>query len=355
MKKINIVLFGVGNVGSTFINQILTGKQLFEKAGLEINIPVIANSTTAFFEKHTMTPSWETNFLSFGVPNKLEEILHYVKQGEYGNLVAIDATASDTFVENYRLLVQEGFHIIAANKVANTLSSEFYSEFRETLVKHQKHFLYETNVGAGLPIIETLQSLHRSGEKISKVRGVFSGSMSYIFNTFSGEDKTFSRVLTEAREKGFTEPDPRVDLSGKDVGRKLLILARELSLQKELSEIAIQDLVPRHLNGGSTVGEFLRNQEDLDHGFRDLKEKLEDDEVIRHVGELDVATQTLQVKLVTEKKTSAFGSLKNADSSFEIYSESYGNEPLVIRGAGAGAAVTARGLVGDVIKLAEKI
>ena len=355
MKKINLVLFGVGNVGSTFINQILAGRRQFEKAGLEINIPVIANSTTAFFEKKTMTASWETDFLSFGFPYKLEEILHHVKQQEYEKLVAIDATASDSFVENYQLLVREGFHIIAANKVANTLSSEFYSEFRETLNRHQKHFLYETNVGAGLPIIETLQSLYRSGEKVRKVRGVFSGSMSYIFNTFSDEEKSFSKVLTEAREKGFTEPDPRVDLSGKDVGRKLLILARELNLQKELSGITIQDLVPRHLNGGGTIEKFLGNQEDLDNDFQALKATLEEDEVIRHVGELDVVTQTLEVKLVTEKKTSALGSLKNADSSFEIYTDSYGHEPLVITGAGAGAGVTARGLVADVIKLAEKI
>lgn len=355
MKKINIVLFGVGNVGSTFIKQILAGTPQFQNAGLEINIPVITNSTTAYFEKQTMSPSWETNFSTLGFPSKMESILDYVKKQEYENLIAIDATASDSFVENYERLVEEGFHIIAANKVANTLSSEFYSTFRETLKRHKKYFLYETNVGAGLPIIETLQSLYRSGEKVSKVRGVFSGSMSYIFNTFSSEDRKFSEVLTEAREKGFTEPDPRVDLSGKDVGRKLLILARELSLRKEFSEINIQDLVPKHLNGGSSLTKFLQNQEDLDGDFSNIRENLEEDEVIRHVGELDVAAQTLEVKLVLEKNTSALGSLKNADSSFEIYTESYGDQPLVIQGAGAGSAVTARGLVADVLKLSEKL
>lgn len=355
MKKINIVLFGVGNVGSTFINQILSGKQQFQKAGIEINIPVIANSKKAFFEKQTVDLAWKTNFSSFGFHYHLEEVLDYVKQQGFENLVAIDATASDSFVDNYRLLVRKGFHIIAASKVANTLSFEYYKELRKTLKEYNRYFYYETNVGAGLPVIQTLQSLHQSGENIRKVRGVFSGSMSYIFNTFSEEDKSFSEILTEAREKGFTEPDPRVDLSGKDVGRKLLILARELGLVKELSDINIEDLVPRHLNGNSSAGKFLSQQEELNEDFSKLKKTLKEDEVIRHVGELDVVTGSLEVKLVTEKKTSAFGSLKNADSSFEIYSESYGSEPLVIQGAGAGAAVTARGVVSDVIKLSEQL
>ena len=355
MKKINIVLFGVGNVGSTFISQILSAEQQFAKGGLEINIPVIANSRSVLIRKRSIGTSWKEDLLTFGVPHDLDLIFQHVREREYENLVAIDATASDSFVQNYPLLVRKGFHIIAANKVANTLSSEFYSELRETLKEHQKLFFYETNVGAGLPIIETLNSLHRSGERIRKVRGVFSGSMSYIFNTFSSEDRPFSSVLAEAQAKGFTEPDPRTDLSGKDVARKLLILARELSLKKELSEIRIQDLVPRHLNGGSTIEEFLWNQQDLDPEFRELKENLKEDEVIRHVGELDLASQALEVKLVTEKKASALGSLTNADSSFEIYTESYGEEPLVIRGAGAGASVTARGLVADVIKLSERI
>ena len=356
MKKINIVLFGTGKVGSTVINQVLSARDNLQKEeDLQLNIPVIANSTTAFFEKQTVNPSWETNFSAFGFPYRLSDVIAYVKQQEFENLVAIDATASESFVDHYELLIEEGFHIVAANKVANTLSSEFYEDLRKSLKKNRKLFFYETNVGAGLPIIQTLQGLHQAGEKITRVRGVFSGSLSYIFNTFSEENKSFSEVLTEAEEKGFTEPDPRVDLSGKDVGRKLLILARELKLRKELSEIKIEDLVPPHLNGKSSLKNFQLKKAELDGGLARLKRELDEDEVIRHVGELDVATGNLEVKLAKEKKTSAFRSLKNADSSFEIYTESYGSQPLVIRGAGAGAAVTARGVVSDILKLSERL
>ncbi|WP_424493300.1 aspartate kinase [Salinimicrobium sp. GXAS 041] len=356
MKKINIVLFGTGNVGSTLINQVLAARENLQlEQDLQVNIPVIANSTTAFFDQQTVTPSWGTDFQAFGFPYKLEEIIHLVKEQGYENPVAIDATASETFVDHYKLLIEEGFHIIAANKVANTLSSEFYEDLRKALKKHKKFFFYETNVGAGLPIIQTLQGLHQAGEKITRVRGVFSGSLSYIFNTFSEGSKNFSEILTEAEEKGFTEPDPRVDLSGKDVGRKLLILARELKLKKELSEIKIEDLVPKHLNGKSSVKDFQSKKQDLDKDFSRIKSELKEDEVLRHVGELEIASGKLEVKLVKESKKSPFGSLRNADSSFEIYTESYGDQPLVIQGAGAGAAVTARGVVADVLRLSERL
>ncbi|MFO7719907.1 MAG: aspartate kinase, partial [Gillisia sp.] len=235
MKQINIVLFGVGNVGSTLINQILKLKEQLKESGeLELNLPILVNSNTAFFEKKGVTASWEANFKTFGVPYKLNDIIEYVKRQELDNLVAVDATASEELVENYPLLIKNGFHIVAANKVANTLSTEFYLNLRKDLKKYNKQFFYETNVGAGLPVVETLKNLYASGEKITRIRGVFSGSLSYIFNTFSESDKAFDAVLTEAGQKGFTEPDPRIDLSGKDVARKLLILARELQLKREL-------------------------------------------------------------------------------------------------------------------------
>ena len=353
MKQINIVLFGVGNVGSTLINQILNLKEQLEENGeLQLNLPVIMNSSTAFFEKKGVTHSWEANFKSFGVPYKLNDIIEYLKRNNLENLVAVDATASADLVASYPFLIKNGFHIVAANKVANTLSTEFYLQLRKDLKKHNRQFFYETNVGAGLPVVETLKNLYASGEKVTKIRGVFSGSLSYIFNTFSESEKSFDAVLTEAGEKGFTEPDPRIDLSGKDVARKLLILARELQLKKELSEIKIQDLVPVHLNGSSSLENFRKNQMDLNLGFQELRAALQKDEVLRHIGELEVATGSLEVKLVKEKKTSPFGSLQHADASFEIYTESYGERPIVIQGAGAGAAVTARGVLSDLLKLA---
>jgi len=356
MKKINIVLFGVGNVGSTLIQQILETRQsILKSLNVEINISVVVNSKIAFFEQKTVRPSWETDFKAFGHPYKISNIINHVKAEGLQNVIAVDATASEDFVKNYKELIRNGFHIVAANKAANTLSEKFYKDLRVELKKHNRQFLYETNVGAGLPIIKTLQDLHIAGEEITKMRGVFSGSLSYIFNTFSNENKLFSEVLQEAREKGLTEPDPRIDLSGKDVGRKLLILAREIKIKKELSEITIENLIPKHLNGKSSIAHFIDNQQDLNIGFDERKSNLKKDEVLRHIGELDVASGKLEVKLVSEKRSSPFGSLQQADASFEIYTKSYGERPIVIQGAGAGAAVTSRGVLSDILKLSEKI
>ena len=356
MKKINIVLFGTGKVGSVLINQVLEAREsLLRQENLELNLPVIANSTTAFFRKENQEATWETDLKTFGFPYQLQDILDYVAERGYENLVAVDATASEEFVGNYFRLIQSGFHIVAANKIANSKPIAFYNQLRNLLRENDRFFLYETNVGAGLPIIETLRNLHRSNEKVLKIRGVFSGSLSYIFNHFSSQDRPFSEILTEAADKGFTEPDPREDLSGKDVARKLLILARELGLQKEFEEISVTDLVPHHLNGGSTLAHFQRNKSDLDPPLESIRAALAPGEVIRHVGELDIASGSLKVGLSKEPRESALGSLRESDASFEIHTASYGAEPRVIRGAGAGTAVTARGILTDLIKLAEKL
>lgn len=356
MKKISIVLFGVGNVGSTLINQILQLQKDLDAAGeLQISLPVILNSTTAFFEKQGVKSSWQADFKNFGFPYKLQDVIDYVRQQDYHNLIAVDATASEELVQNYELLIKNGFHLVAANKIANTLSQDFYDNLRLDLKIHERQFYYETNVGAGLPVVEAVKNLVSAGEKVSRIRGVFSGSLSYIFNNFSEGDKTFDAILAEAGVQGLTEPDPRIDLSGKDVARKLLILARELQLKKELHEVKIQDLIPLPVNGSIGLEEFKNNLKDLNRDFEKLKSGLAGDEVIRHIGELNATTGELEVKLVKEKKTSPFGSLRHADASFEIYTESYGDRPIVIQGAGAGAAVTARGVLTDIVKLAEKL
>jgi aspartokinase/homoserine dehydrogenase 1 len=225
---------------------------------------------------------------------------------------------------------------------------------RTELKKHQKNYLYETNVGAGLPLIDTIKLLHKSGEKINKIRGVFSGSLSYIFNTFSVEDVEFSTVLQQAGEKGYTEPDAREDLSGNDVARKLLILARELELRKEFSDITIQNLLPAHLQAIS-LQQFNKNVTDLDQTYKLIKANQQKDHVLRYVGDLSTETGILEVKLISVPSNSALGQIKGSDSIFEIYTEAYKEQPLVIQGAGAGAAVTARGVFGDILRLTEKL
>jgi aspartokinase/homoserine dehydrogenase 1 len=224
------------------------------------------------------------------------------------------------------------------------------------LSKNNRRYLYETNVGAGLPLIDTIKLLHLSGENITRIKGVFSGSLSYIFNNFSVRNDKFSTIIGEAMEKGYTEPDPREDLSGNDVARKLLILARELDLINEFQDINIQNLIPEDLLSVDK-NEFISRLDELDEEYRKIKEGQEPGHVLRYVGDLHGDLQKdkgqLDVKLVSVPGTSALGQLKGSDSIFEIYTESYGENPIVIMGAGAGAQVTARGVFGDILRVSE--
>lgn len=356
MKTIHVVLFGIGNVGSTLINQINSAKDtLKNRKGISLQIPVVTNSKLIFTSEKGVESTWESDFNKFSVPYKIEDVIAYVKDNNFENLIAVDATASADFVKNYIPLIENGFHIVSANKIANTLPFEAYHELRKTLKKHQKTFLYETNVGAGLPIIETIKDLYASGEKIKKIRGVFSGSLSYIFNSFSAEDHTFSSILSRATNLGLTEPDVREDLSGKDVARKLLILARELDFQSNFEDVNIQSLIPKHLIGKTTALQFENSANQLDDHFQTIKEKQSSDTVLRYIGELDAESKTLEVRLVDETKSSSIGQLKGADAIFEIFTESYGEHPIVIQGAGAGNNVTARGLLSDIVKVASQL
>lgn len=356
MKKVNIILFGIGNVGSTLIDQFLKTKSAWEKdSEIDLNISLIANSEKALFKPEGIGANWKVDFDKNAKPYKLESILEFSRELQVENSIAIDATASKDLVLAYPKLVQIGFHLVAANKVANTLSDEFYYGLRRELEKHKKHFYYETNVGAGLPIVQTVQGLHRAGEKVTRIRGVFSGSLSFIFNTFSETEGGFSRVLKQAGDLGYTEPDAREDLSGNDVGRKLLILARELQLKKEFREVEIQSLIPEKLNGKTSAEDFQNRISELDEIFEKRKKNQKKNHVLRYVGEIKVGSGNLEAKLISAPRESALGQIKGADNIFEIYTESYGTQPLVIQGAGAGAAVTARGVVCDVLKLSQRL
>ncbi|WP_452221754.1 aspartate kinase [Lacinutrix salivirga] len=351
MKTIHIILFGIGNVGSTLIQQILNTKTHFKQQNITLKIVIITNSKFAFYEEEGVNNSWQSDFKTFSVPFKIEDIISHVKQKQYNNLVAIDTTASAEFVKNYVLLIKNGFHIVTANKIANTLQYDFYKNLRSTLKKHNKQFLYETNVGAALPVIETIHSIQNSGDKIEKIKGVFSGSLSYIFNTFFNEDISFSEVLKKAKTLGLTEPDAREDLSGNDVARKVLILAREIGLKLELKDVAIESLVPKHLNGKTTLLQFNKRIQELDAPFKLKKESQPKKSVLRYIGELDVLNKTLAVKLITVKENSNLGSLNGTDNIFEIFTASYNKQPLVIKGSGAGKVVTAQGVLSDVLKV----
>ncbi len=357
-KKINIAVFGHGLVGGTLINQILESAKAIEKRkDIKLNIFAIANSKSVLLNKDGVTPNWVNEIQTNGFSYTIKDVLEYANEHHLANLIAVDNTASAAFVENYITLVENGFDLISSNKVANTLSYGFYKELRKVLAENQKNYLYETNVGAGLPLIDTIKLLHLSGENITKIKGVFSGTLSYLFNNFSAKDVPFSDILKEAIDSGYTEPDPREDLCGNDVGRKLLILARELDLQNEFEEISIQNLIPEHLREGSAA-DFLTKLKEFDPIYSKIKEEQEPNHVLRYIGELSGDLQNdkgnLEVKLVSVPSDTALGGLKGSDSFFEIYTESYGDRPIVIQGAGAGSAVTARGVFGDILRLSDK-
>ncbi|WGU70278.1 bifunctional aspartate kinase/homoserine dehydrogenase I [Capnocytophaga canimorsus] len=358
-KRVNLVIFGRGTVGGTLVKQIFEAQEsILSRKNISLRIVAVANSSQCLFNPKGITSDVYQNFETLGKQYQLEDIFNFVKKHHLENLIAVDATASKTFVENYIPLIENGFDLVSANKIANTVSYDFYQKLRQVLKDNQKQYLYETNVGAGLPLIDTIKLLHLSGENITRIKGIFSGTLSYLFNTFSEGDQPFSQVLQTAIDSGYTEPDPREDLCGNDVGRKLLILARELDLENEFDEIAIQNLIPEHLRQGS-VADFLSRLNEFDDEFQEIKQNQEPNHVLRYVGDLhgnlsQTQTSRLEVKLVSVPKESALGQVKGADSIFEIYTESYGNHPIVIQGAGAGAAVTARGIFGDILRLVER-
>lgn len=357
-KKINIAIFGHGLVGGTLINQILESAAAIEKRkDIKLNVFAIANSKNVLLNKNGVTPNWKNEIQNNGFCYTIDDVIAFANEHHLENLIAIDNTASAAFVENYVKLAENSFDLISSNKVANTLSYSFYKALRKVLADNQKSYLYETNVGAGLPLIDTIKLLHLSGENITKIKGVFSGTLSYLFNNFSANDLPFSQVLQEAIDNGYTEPDPREDLCGNDVGRKLLILARELDLQNEFEEIEIQNLIPDHLREGS-ASEFLTKLKEFDPIYAKIKADQKPNHVLRYIGELSGDLQNdkgnLEVKLVSVPSDTALGGLKGSDSFFEIYTESYGDRPIVIQGAGAGSAVTARGVFGDILRLSDK-
>ncbi|MDP5157294.1 MAG: bifunctional aspartate kinase/homoserine dehydrogenase I [Flaviramulus sp.] len=358
-KKVNIAIFGHGLVGSALINQILKSKNDIEKRkGIHLNVFAIANSKQLLLNKKGVDLNWKSDIKTIQTKSSIDDIIAFAKANHMENLIAVDNTASSNFYQNYIPLVEAGFDLVSSNKIANTITHDFYKELRVKLKDNNKQYLYETTVGAGLPLIDTIKLLHESGENITRIRGVFSGTLSYLFNNFSVQNKPFSTIIQETIDKGFTEPDPREDFSGNDVARKLLILARELDLQNEFEDVSVQNLIPEAYQNIS-VDSFLNQLEVLDDEFQNIKQNQETGHVLRYVGDLsgDLSLDKghLEVKLVSIPEDSTLGHVKGSDAIFEIFTESYGEQPIVIQGAGAGAEVTARGVFGDILRLSKHI
>ena len=356
-KVVHLALIGHGNVGSTLIEQILdSAYDILNRKRIDLKVVAISNSKKMALNKSGFGSDWRQKINYSNTESNISELINYTKEHNLENLIVVDNTASPAFVKNYIEFVDNGFDVVSSNKIFNTLPINDYRNFRTLLAKNNKKYLYETNVGAGLPLIDTLKLLHLSGEDITRIKGVFSGTLSYVFNQFSVRDEKFSTIVKEAMDKGYTEPDPREDLSGNDVARKLLILARELDLINEFEDINIKNLVTEPLLPISK-DEFLTRIDELDETFQKLKDEQEPNHVLRYVGDLhgDLSQDKgeLDVKLISVPANSALGQLKGSDSIFEIYTESYGENPIVIMGAGAGAKVTARGVFGDILRVSE--
>ncbi len=356
-KTVHLAIIGHGNVGKTLIEQVLeSSEEIRNRKKLDLKIVAVANSKKIALNKAGFTKNWNDEVLTAERPSNIEELINFSQQNQLENMIVVDNTASKDFVKNYSVLAENGFDLVSSNKIFNTLPISEYRNFRHVLNKKNKKYLYETNVGAGLPLIDTIKLLHLSGENITRIKGVFSGSLSYIFNDCSVRSNKFANILKEACGKGFTEPDPREDLSGNDVARKLLILARELDLINEFEDIDVQNLVPESLQDVEKT-EFISRLNELDEVFEKLKKDQPENHVLRFVGDLHGDLQQekgeLDVKLISVPASSALGQLKGSDSIFEIYTESYGENPIVIMGAGAGAKVTARGVFGDILRLSE--
>ena len=355
VKTLNIVAFGKGTVGGTFIDQVVgTKEDTIRERNLKLSIVGIADSKNFLFKPGGVDENWRAQLANSSHPSNVENIQDLLANSSLENLVLVDNTASKDIVSSYLPFVRKGFDLIASNKVANSIDNSFYKELRRELTRRGRTFHYETNVGAGLPLIDTIKLLHLSGENIRKIRGVFSGSLSYIFNNFSLGKRKFSEVMYEAKNSGLTEPDPREDLSGNDVARKLLILAREIGMQNEFADVKVQNLIPEKLQEIDKWMDFETHISDLDSHYTDLLSSLPDDKVYRYVGELEKGGE-LSVSLVEADKGSPLGNITGSDSIFEIYTEAYGENPIVIQGAGAGAEVTARGVYSDLLRVGSKL
>lgn len=356
-RKIHLAVIGHGNVGGALIDQVVRQREeILRRKKLSLEIFAVAGSRKVFFPTETLPEDWRERFENGSeTRDAVSDIINYARAHHLENLVLVDNTSSLEVAARYPELVEAGFDLVSSNKVGNVQSFASYARLRELLEKNRKSYRYETNVGAGLPIIDFLKLLHLSGDKVTAIRGLFSGSLGYIFGALSRGEK-FASVLHKAVAEGFTEPDPRTDLSGIDVARKLIILARELDLPAELGDVAVQSLVPEAYASGS-VSDLFDHIDEVERHIERLFSPREGF-VGRYVGSLtmprDGHPAELFCRIESLPEDSVFGQTTAQDGCFEIFTENYGTNPIVIRGAGAGAEVTAQGVFSDILRTAER-
>ncbi len=342
IKQLNIFMVGTGLVGKTLLQQIAA------KKNDEIKIIALANSRKMLFQEEGIDLSnWQQQLDNSQDQGDLEHFVKKMRSLNLPNSIFVDCTAAEQPGQHYEEILNSAISVVTPNKKANSGSLEYYNKLQKAA--DNAHFYYETNVGAGLPVISTLKDLQKSGDKITKIQAVLSGTLSYIFNSFTGE-KSFSQVVKEAQEKGYTEPDPRDDLNGIDVARKILILARETGLTLELSDIDIQNLVPPSCRDAQTIEEFFTYLKEADSEFTELlKQAQAENKKLCYIATLEDGKA--QVSLQAVDANHPFYSLSGSDNIISFSSERYHDRPLVVKGPGAGAEVTAAGVFADIFKI----
>ncbi len=352
-RRLNVFMVGTGLIGTTLLNQIQAQKTHLEKTkNLDIRIVGLANSKKYVIDKEGMElRNWKERLTNSDQKMVIENYLEDIYKCNLAYSVFVDCTADKIIPTHYGSILNKNISISTPNKVGASSSYEYFKKLKDISVKKNVDFRIETNVGAGLPIIETLQGLVDSGDKIQSIKAVLSGSLSFIFNNYSS-DKSFTEVVSLAREKGFTEPDPREDLSGQDVKRKILILSRVAGYPLEPNEVTVEALLPEKCMDADTVENFMQELDNHEDYFRSLVNDAEKEESrLRYIASLEDGNAKITLEKVTQDDP--FYNLASTDNMAVFYTERYKERPLVIQGPGAGAEVTAAGVFAELIKMGE--
>jgi bifunctional aspartokinase / homoserine dehydrogenase 1 len=350
-RRVNLFIIGVGLIGAEFLNQVLNQRQnLIDKYKLELNVVGLSNSKTMLFNEDGIDlNNWKETLANASQQADVAAFVTAMKEMNLSNSIFIDNTADTTIPQIYKEILSNNISLVTPNKIATSANNQEYKQLKKIANDRKIHFKYETNVGAGLPLISTIQSLINSGDKVTKIEGVMSGSISYIFNNFT-PDKKFSELVLQARELGYTEPDPRDDLSGADVRRKVIILTREAGYDIESNEVNLQAVLPKELMEIDGIDPFLKALPDYDGYFNELLVNAQKDgKVLRYIGTTENGKATVSIQSVPANNP--FYSLEGSDNMFVITTERYHTRPIVIKGPGAGAAVTAAGVFSDVLMI----
>jgi len=350
-QALSVGVFGPGNIGATLLDQIAHEAQRLKKDfGVDIRIRAIANTTHMLLSENGIDlENWKVLFKKEGVPIEVATMVKHVSASYFPHAVLIDCSTSAELPNHYVGWIERGIHIITPNKKAGTAPYPQYAKLMEAGRRFGKHFLYETTVGAGLPVIGTLKDLIQTGDRVKSVEGIVSGTLAYLFSQYDGTIP-FSTLVRGAKEMGYTEPDPRDDLSGMDVARKTVILAREMGYKVEVSDLRVTSLVPKELQN-VPVAEFLEKMELMDeHLFTLYKEAASKNQRLRYVGQV-ASDGTCHVELASYNVSHPFAQSKGTDNVVAFTTERYSTQPLVIQGPGAGPAVTAGGVFADLLRL----